>query len=267
MTDLSTQQMESTASWYQKLLVPALFEPWTSLVLHEVQLNATDRLLDVACGTGVLARAAANKLSTEGQVAGLDINLGMLRVAESLSPNIEWHKGIAEDLPWQDHTFDAVVCQFGLMFFENREQALKEMYRVLKPGGPLVVTAFDSLDHISGYERIIKVYAKVAGEAIAKALQFPFSFGDVEELEALCAACGITSSGIITHEAEARFPDLITMVLADVKGWFPLAGITLEQKKINQIVSQSEMELKDFIAPDGSVKFTVSAHFIAALKN
>lgn len=258
--------MESAASWYQKLLVPALFEQWTGAILDEVQLNTTDRLLDIACGTGVLARAAADQLGTEEYVTGLDLNPGMLKVAGELNPNIEWHKGAAEELPWEDRTFDAVVCQFGLMFFENRKQALQEMCRVLKSDGSLVATVFNSLDHNPGYEGIIKVYDEIAGREVAETLQFPFSFGDVEKLVDLCSVSGIESAKVITHTKEAHFQDARTMVLADVKGWFPLAGISLGQKKIAQIVKRAEKELSDFVKPDGSVIFPVSAHFIVSTK-
>lgn len=267
MSSLSIQQMESMASWYQKLLVPALSEQWISNVFDEVQLNTVKSLLDVACGTGVLARTAAKQVGAEIYVAGLDINPGMLKVAEKLNPNIEWYESSAEDLPFEDHTFDAVVCQFGLMFFENRQGALQEMHRVLKSGGHLVVTVFDSLDHIPGYERIIKVYAEVAGEEVAKMLQFPFSFGDVEELEALSSTCGIVSAEVINKQKEAHFSDVRAMVLADVKGWFPLAGISLSEKQVDEVVNRAEIELEEFIGLDRSVTFPLSAHFIIATKN
>lgn len=267
MNNLSVQQLESTVSWYQELLVPALFESWTDQVLIEARLNATDRLLDVACGTGVLARAAADQLGAEGYVEGLDMNPGMLEVAKKLNPHIEWHRGVAEDLPWEDHSFDVVVSQFGLMFFEDCQIALREMFRVLKPQGRLVVTVFDSLDHIPGYERITKVFSAVAGEEVAEALRFPFSFGDTDELKSLCSKSEITSAKIKTYKDEAHFSDVRAMVLADVNGWFPLAGITLNEKQIDEVVNRAEIGLKKFIAPDRSVTFPMSAHFIVATKN
>lgn len=267
MNNLTMQELESAASWYQELLVPALFEKWTDQVLHESRLKATNRLLDVACGTGVLARAAADQLGTEGLVEGLDMNPGMLEVAKKIDPNIEWHQGVAEDLPWEDHTFDVVVCQFGLMFFEDRQMALQEMFRVLKSKGRLVVTVFNSLDYIPGYERITKVFAAVEGEEVAEILRFPFSFSDTEELKSLCSTSGITSAKVITRKEETYFPDVRAMVLADVNGWFPLAGITLDEKQIDEVVSRAEIELKEFIAADRSVTFPMSAHFIVATKN
>lgn len=200
------QELESAASWYQELLVPALFEKWTDQVLHESRLKTTNRLLDVA-------------------------------------------------------------CQFDLMFFKDRQMALQEMFRVLKSKGRLVVTVFNSLDYIPGYERITKVFAAVAGEEVAEILRFPFSFGDTEELKSLCSTSGITSAKVITHKEDTYFPDVRAMVLADVNGWFPLAGITLDEKQIDEVVSWAEIELKEFIAADRSVTFPMSAHFIVATKN
>jgi ubiquinone/menaquinone biosynthesis C-methylase UbiE len=96
-------------------------------------------VLDVACGTGVVAREAARRVGPAGAVAGLDRNEGMLAVARRMAPGIAWRHGLAEALPFPDGAFDAVICQFGLMFFEDRGKALGEMWRALRPGGRLAV--------------------------------------------------------------------------------------------------------------------------------
>jgi ubiquinone/menaquinone biosynthesis C-methylase UbiE len=87
-------------------------------------------VLDVACGTGILASEASARVGPNGYVAGVDPNPGMLAVAARIAPSIEWRKGTAELLPYPDQSFDAVVSQFGLMFFIDRHQALREMLRV-----------------------------------------------------------------------------------------------------------------------------------------
>ena len=90
-------------------------------------------MLDVACGTGVLARAVADRVGAKGSVVGLDVNPGMLAVAERLAPSITWRQGRAESLPFEKEDFDAVLSQFALMFFEDQVAALEEMKRVLRP--------------------------------------------------------------------------------------------------------------------------------------
>src|SRR5262245_6199314 len=100
-----------------------------------VRIRPGERVLDVACGTGVLARQAASRVGSEGSVAGVDPSPGMLAVAKRLAPAIAWRQGTAEALPFEDGSFDAVVSQFGMMFFADRGRAIREMLRVLIPGG------------------------------------------------------------------------------------------------------------------------------------
>lgn len=267
MNKLSLEELENTASSYQEMMVPALFQEWPDQVLDEAKIKRGDKLLDVACGTGVLTIAAANRLDQKGSATGLDMNPGMLAVAEKLAPDIEWHQGIAEDLQWEDESFDVVVSQFGLMFFEDQQKALREMFRVLKPGGRLVGTVFDSLDNIRGYKIMTEIFGHVAGEEVAQALRFPFSLGDTDKLKSLCLMSDLTGARITTREGNARFPDVRTMVLADVKGWFPLAGFVLEESQIDEVVSKAESDLKEFVITDGSVVFPMPAHFITITKN
>ena len=107
--------------------------------MDATQVFSGHRVLDVACGTGVLAREAALRVGPTGFVVGLDPNPGMLAVAEQFTPTVDWWWGMAELLPFPDQSFYAVISQFGLMFFKDRRQAVIEMLRVLKSRGRLVV--------------------------------------------------------------------------------------------------------------------------------
>ena len=139
MLELSLYELKNTASNYEKLMVPALFESWAERVLNEAAIKPGDRMLDVACGTGIVARTAIKRSGNNGlSVTGLDPNPGMLAVAESNTSGSDWKEGVAEDLPFEDESFDVVVSQFGLMFFQDRPAALREMKRVLAPGGRLL---------------------------------------------------------------------------------------------------------------------------------
>ncbi|HEX9756314.1 MAG TPA: methyltransferase domain-containing protein [Nitrospiria bacterium] len=115
--------------------------------MEAANIKPGQRVLDVACGTGVLAREASLRVGSSGAVFGLDLNPGMLHIAERHAPSIKWRQGRAESLPFPDQSFDTVVSQFGLMFFTDRPQALREMFRVLTPGGHLGIAVWDSLDH------------------------------------------------------------------------------------------------------------------------
>src|SRR5688500_16775452 len=127
------QVNSSAAEIYESFFVPALFQEWAGRVADTAHIQLGQRVLDVACGTGVLARAAADRAGAGGSVTGLDINEGMLAVAAQKAPHIDWRQGQAEALPFEDGTFDAVVSQFGLMFFDDRAAAIREMRRVLRP--------------------------------------------------------------------------------------------------------------------------------------
>jgi len=267
MSELTLDELKTTATNYEQLMVPALFVSWAERVLDKAGVKPGDRILDVACGTGIVARNAIKRTGSNGKsVTGLDPNPGMLAVAESNAPGPVWKEGVAEELPFEDESFDVVVSQFGLMFFQDKTTALREMYRVLSPGGRLVIAVFDSLDNNPGYNAMTEVFERVAGEEVAQALRGPFSLGDITELKSLCTESGLTSAKVTTHNGKASFPDARTMVLADVKGWFPLAGIHLTDKQIDELVQQLESALQEYISSDGQLEFPMPAHFITASK-
>ncbi|MDQ3632948.1 MAG: class I SAM-dependent methyltransferase [Acidobacteriota bacterium] len=136
------QVSTSAAEIYEEFFIPALFQEWATKVADEAKISAGQNVLDVACGTGVLTREVSTKVGLEGSVVGLDINEGMLAVAEKQSPDIKWKKGAAESIHFEDESFDAVVSQFGLMFFTDKHLAIKEMFRVLKSGGRLAIAVW-----------------------------------------------------------------------------------------------------------------------------
>src|SRR5262249_153977 len=107
-----------SAELYERLLVPTATEPWARDLVQRGGPGRGDRVVDVACGTGVVARLAAVDVGDSGRVAGVDVNRGMIAVARSLpSPSgapIEWFEGSADALPFGDHQFDTVLCQLGL---------------------------------------------------------------------------------------------------------------------------------------------------------
>ena len=136
------------------------------VVAAEAGVQKGDRVLDVVCGTGALTLAAAEIAGPSGSVVGLDANPEMLAVARRKPVRIEWLEGTAEAMPLPDNSFDAVVSQFGFMFFEDKPQALGEMMRVLKPGGRLAVAVCDAVENSPGYRVFAQLLDRLFGKEV-----------------------------------------------------------------------------------------------------
>ncbi len=134
------------AQTYEKYFVPYKFRPWTEELLERAMPQPGERVLDVACGTGIVARMVAQRTNGQAQLAGLDLSPAMLEVARSASERegleIAWHEGSASALPFPDGSFDLVLVQQGLQFFPDKAAAAGEMYRVLAPNGRAVTSTW-----------------------------------------------------------------------------------------------------------------------------
>lgn len=254
------------ANAYEALFVPALFGQWAVKVADAAGILAGQRVLDVACGTGVLAREAFNRTGPDGQITGLDPSHAMLAVAKQLAPQVEWKQGVAESLPLADRSFDVVVSQFGFMFFTDRPQALREMLRVLTPGGRLAVAVWDYLDNIPAYAAEIALLDQIAGQPSADALRAPFVLGDRRKLKELFTNAGVVSVKIATESGTARFPSIRSMVEADLRGWLPLMGVILPEEQIARILREAEHLLKPYVTGQGAMAFEVSAHIVTGTR-
>lgn len=263
---MSDRQVEAATS-YQEVLVPALMEEWAPRVADAARLRPGDRVLDVACGTGVLSREAAGRVAPSGTVTGLDLSLGMLAVAARLSPALRWQAGNAAELPFPDRCFDAVVSQFGLMFFPDPAAALREMMRVLVPGGRLAVAVWGSLDDTPAYAAEVELVERIAGAPAADALRSPFVLGDTRRLAELCAAAGITNANVCFQAGRGHFPSIRRLIEADVHGWLPVVGIVLGEDVIRTILKDAERALRPFVTDQGGeVAFASPAVLATAVK-
>ena len=143
---LTRFQVEGDAAAdYQQFLVPAIFERWAAMLIGVADLQDGDRVLDLACGTGVVARTAATRVGPTGRVVGVDVNDAMLTVARGSGSEIDYQSADATELPFADAAFDAVVCQQGLQFFPDRLGALHQVRRVLDRGGQATVAVWRSM--------------------------------------------------------------------------------------------------------------------------
>jgi SAM-dependent methyltransferase len=257
------QVSRCAAEVYEEFFVPALFAQWADRVVEAADLQAGNLALDVACGTGVLARAAAARIGAQS-VVGLDANEGMLAVARRMAPEIDWRLGRAEALPFDDASFDATVSQFGLMFFEDPHAALGETFRTLRPGGRLVVAVWDSIERSPGYAALADLLQELFGDEAAGALRAPFALGDAEELRALCEEAGIAPVEISTQSGTARFPSIAAWIHTEIKGW--VLADQLDDAQLAALVAAAEQRLAAFRTPEGDVAFAAPAHTVSATK-
>ena len=254
----------SNADVYEQCFVPALFHAWGPVVAGAAGVGPGQRILDVACGTGTLARAASEIAGQTGSVAGLDPNEEMLEVARREAPGIDWVPGRAERLPFPDGRFDAVVSQFGLMFFDDPTVALREMVRVLKPDGRLAVAVCDGLDHSPGYAVLTELLYRLFGESVAAHFRAPFRYGDRDLLRSCFNEAGIAAD-IQRHDGMVRFTSIESLVTTERACAWTLGGI-LGDEQFERLAQAAEESLRPFVGDSGDVAFTMPALIATATK-
>ena len=261
----SWQVSTDAAEVYELCFVPAIFGAWTGPVADAAGISNGDQVLDVACGTGVLAREALRRVGPEGHVVGLDLNEGMLAVAARTEPKIAWRQGDAVSLPFEDMSFDVAVSQFALMYFPDRVAALREMWRVLGPGGRLAVAAWAPIENARGYQILVEITVRQCGPDAADVLAAPFVLGDRAELARLFVDSGIVGADIALHQGSVRFPSVTEFVRVEVKG-SPLAD-KLSDDQMRILAAESENALAEFVVPSGEIVMPIAAHIVTARKD
>jgi ubiquinone/menaquinone biosynthesis C-methylase UbiE len=248
------------AEIYDAHFVPALFAQWGPVVTAEAGVQKGDRVLDVACGTGALTLAVAEIAGPSGSVVGLDANPEMLAVARRKPVQIEWLEGRAEALPLPDGSFNAVVSQFGLMFFEDKPKALREMVRVLKPGGRLAVAVCGAVENSPGYGAFALLLDRLFGRQVGDAFRAPFSLGDAGRLHEICRQAGIEDAEVVQRNGKVRFKSIDALVSAERACAWTLGGV-LTDEQFERLLKESEMTLKPFVT-GGTVEFNMPSLII-----
>jgi len=252
------QVVGSAAEVYESFFVPALFGEWAPRVAEAAAVGQGQYVLDVGCGTGVLARHVAQRVGPMGSVTGLDVNDGMLEVARRHAPEVEWRQGRAEAMPFEDSVFDAAVSQFAAMFFEDRVQAVREMARVVRPGGRIAVAVWGRVEQAAGYADLVEILDETFGEEAASALKAPFALGDVGQVSAMFEEANVDEAEIRTEIGTARFRSIRDWMHTDIRGWTLSEMINDEQ--FEALVRRAETELASYIGRDGEISFAMPAH-------
>ena len=179
MSDKSGFQLSgSAAALYEEQKVPGMFAPLADTTLKVIEVVDDDAVLDVACGTGILARKVREKFGDQPRIVGVDLNEGMIAVAKGLSDPVsqscEWIVANAEDMPFDDSMFSMVLCQQGLQFMPDKEGVLREMYRVLRPEGRIVITVWNGVADF--LVPIVDALGRHVSNEVADKAKAPFAY-------------------------------------------------------------------------------------------
>ena len=249
------------AEAYEARFVPALFGEWAPHLVDAGGVRPGHRVLDVACGTGVVAREAADRQAGDGHVVGVDINDAMLTVAGRLRSDIEWRTGDAADLPFSDASFDVVLCQAALMFIPDPAAALREMGRVAGGDGNVAFQVWAGLDDQPGYGRLVEVAARHAGPEAVNLLGAYWVLGDLAELRRLCDKAGLTVDAVDTRLGTARFESVEQVVRIEVEST-PL-GDRIDDDTFDRILRDARVELARYETKTG-VELPIAGHIVTA---
>ena len=251
-----------TAETYESKFVPALFADWAPHVVDMGDVTTGQSVLDVACGTGVVARAAAARVGPEGRVMGVDLNPAMLTVAERVCPGIELRQADVTHLPFEAATFDVVLCQMSLMFFPDRLAAIREMGRVAKPQGTVVMMVPSSLDAQPAYRLLVDLVARHAGPDAVAMLSAYWTCGDLDELLRTAEAAGLSVLSTRTRMGTARFPSIDDFVATEVESTPVRQRLTDDE--YDTLRREANEVFHAFTASGCAAEIPIEGHLVAA---
>lgn len=209
MIDQSGQARRNASDVYESFFVPAVFGPWAEVLLGQANVRAGERVLDLGCGTGVVARIAANLVGASGGVTGLDFNPSMLAVARSIrvehgSAEIGWVEGSADDLHFPDAWFDLVTAQQMLQFVPDRVAVIREVRRVLRPGGRLALAVWAGPEMHPIHRAMDEIIGRHVGQSTILAGMI---FSDPDEVRAMIEGAGLHLRSLDFISKDAHFPE------------------------------------------------------------
>lgn len=226
-------------------------------MLEAGDVKEGDRVLDVACGTGVVAREAVSWVGDAGQVVGLDTDEAMLSVAKRSEPGVVWKIGNATALPFDDESFDVVICQAGLMFFPDRAKAVSEMRRVLRSDGRAVVHVWAQCEAQDEFADLLEHHV---GRKAADNYRAPWNLQNPAKLIGLIKDGGFSDARLSTQQETAVYPSLELFLEG-------ASGILFDaESNTDRLRQDTAIALNRYIGPDGVLSFPEPAHIVIATK-
>ena len=253
----------SPSEIYERYMVPAIFARWSTVLLELVAPQAGERVLDLACGTGIVARTAASMVQPGGEVFGVDFNPAQIATARSIDSSIEWREGDAGSLPFTDQEFDLVVCQQGFQFFPDGVQAVKEIHRVLKPGGRVGIAVWSSIEKCPGYPALVHALERRVGSSAAGLIHI---WGDSVEVRRLFADGGFPDADVVTLSNDAIFASAEEFTRSIVVGSIMRrTDAQFSEETLGLMTADVAAELAPYLGENG-LKFPMEAHLLTARK-
>jgi len=249
------QVTPQAAELYERYPARYFLGPWAPLLVDAACLKVGEHVLDVACGTGVVTRIAAQRVGPAGRVVGIDLNPGMIAVARSLpAPSgapVEWLERSALDLRLPDAGFDAVLCQQGLQFFPDKLVALREMRRVLDHGGRLTLSVWTGIGPY--HDAVGDVLARFVGNAAATKFCSSRQVPTTDELYRLATDAGFSDVEVHVSRLDIHLPRLDQFVLDHLKGTPVAPMIAAASPEVRKKIGASAMEqLRRYADGDGA---------------
>lgn len=227
---------------FEKVLVPAIFRPWAEDLVDRSPPTASERIFDVACGTGIVARVARARVGAATRIAGADLQPAMIAMARAVAPDIEWHEADALALPFEEGAFDRVFCQQGLQFFADRAAGLREMRRVLAPGGHVAISTWRALDE----QPFLAAIHRAASRHVEVPPDRRLSLGDAGELASLLESAGFRSVRVETVARTERYDDAAQIVRLHTTAIVP-GFSTMDSAERDRLADAVLDEMKDTI--------------------
>jgi ubiquinone/menaquinone biosynthesis C-methylase UbiE len=251
---------------YERELVGPLFRPYVDPLLDGVGLTAGDRVLDLACGTGIVGRVVRERLGDGARVVGVDLSPLMIGHARTVAPAIEFREGSADALPLADgEQFDVVACQQGLQFFADKPKAMTEVRRALAPGGRVAFATWRPIEESPFFVELQRVAEGFAGPIS----DVRHSFGDAGAIRSLLEAAGYADIRVERHERTIRFadgPTFIRMNAMAILGMSAAGKAMSEAERIETAgrVAEASAEVARRYADGGGVAFVLATNMAFA---
>lgn len=251
---------------YEQALVGPLFQPWVEPLLEDVELKPDDRVLDIACGTGIVARIAKERQGSAGTVVGVDLNPQMLAVARGVAPSIDWREGDASALPLRDgEEFDVVLCQQGFQFFPDRAAAARQMHRALVKGGRLGVSTWRPDEAFL----VLHELRAIAERHVGPIADRRHSLGDPSTLEAVLREAGFHDVRSKHFSRTIRFHDGSVFVRLNAMALVSMStqASTLDnegRQRIVDAIDRDSAELVRSYSDDAGFSYEIGANVVLA---